>query len=217
MVMFDFSMMLAEKFGDVQVMGRRYLVTDAKARQSLIDNALTPMVSRYAHNGAIVAWEVMNEPEWWMQMSGGTPGKDGVPVAVMQEFVGQIVTLVHTHSEQEAATIGGARRNWVYLWKILGPDFYQYHYYPWMNQGWFRTPYNYREARLKLDKPCIIGEVPTNDAADYKRYLDQGLTNGYAGVFGWSLRATDPYAKLEQRGPDIDQWKHVHLPYIVRP
>ncbi|HEY9776359.1 MAG TPA: cellulase family glycosylhydrolase [Planktothrix sp.] len=217
MVMFDFTMVRpAKKFGDVQTMGRKYLITDRKGRQSLIDNALTPMVDRYAHNGAVVAWEVMNEPEWSMQMPGGTPGKDGVPVAAMQQFVTEIAALVHTHSEQ-AVTVGGARRNWLTLWKNSGLDFYQYHFYPWMVKGWFRTPYNYPETLLKLDKPCIIGEVPTNDANAYTRYLDQGLANGYTGVFGWSLRATDPYAKLDQRGSQIDGWELKHRGNLQQP
>ena len=47
--------------------GHRNLVTDTTpggAQDSFFNNALVPMLQRYAANRNIIGWEIMNEPEW---------------------------------------------------------------------------------------------------------------------------------------------------------
>jgi hypothetical protein len=216
MVLFDYNLaQKPEHLAGVQTSGRSNLISDTKARESLMNNALKPLFARYGHDGAVVAWEIINEPEWCTRVPGGGFDQYAVSKGAMQQFVAEAAALIHSDTEQ-AATVGSARRNFLYLWKQSGLDFYQYHFYPWMEHGLGRTPYNYAAARLKLDKPCLVGEMPTNVATDYVRYLDQGLANQYAGTLGWSLRATDKYSQLKQRGNDIDLWRVTHS-YAVRP
>jgi hypothetical protein len=62
----------------------------------------------------------------------------------------------------------------------------------------------------------LIAEVPTNSAGDYRRYMDQALNNDYAGIMGWSYRASDPFSFLKDRGNDIDHWRATH-PIRLRP
>jgi hypothetical protein len=212
-VLLDFSLLDAPKtFGKVQVGGHGDLIRNPKLRRTFFDNALKPLLARYGNNGAIVAWEVMNEPEWATKVWGGGQKKQSVGIFRMQEFVRETAEIIHENSSQ-AVTVGSARRSWLFLWKGLGLDFYQYHYYPWMEKG---TQYNYQAARLHLDAPCLIAEVPTNSAGDYRRYMDQALNNDYAGIMGWSYRASDPFSFLKDRGNDIDHWRATH-PIRLRP
>lgn len=207
MVLFDYQFFQAGKtVNGVQLGGHADVAADADLRSSMINEALAPLFDRFANTGAIVAWEVVNEPEWDMPLWGGGGVKATVPTSSMQEFVREAVVAIHAHSHQ-AATIGSSRRTFLRLWKGMGMDFYQYHYYPWMETG---SRFNYDEHWLQLDAPCIIGEVPSNDPAQYTRYLDQSLANHYAGLFGWSLNATDPFSHMHDRAPEIDDWQKHH-------
>jgi hypothetical protein len=184
-VLLDFSLLdEPHVYGKVQVGGHGELIRNPKLRRTFFDNALKPLLARYGTDGAIVAWEVMNEPEWATKVWGGGQKKQSVALFRMQEFVRETAEIVH-HNSSQAVTVGCARRNWLFVWKGLGLDFYQYHYYPWM-------------------------EVPTNNPADFRRYMNQALSNGYAGIMGWSYRATDPFSVLKDRVDDMDKWRADH-------
>jgi hypothetical protein len=78
----------------------------------------------------------------------------------MQAFVSNAVEYIHTYSLQYA-TVGSASREWLVHWKDNGLDFYQYHYYDKMEGQYpLHSPY----GNLDLDKPCIVGEFPTDNS-----------------------------------------------------
>ena len=97
-------------------------------------------------------------------------------------------------------TPGFAKKNG---FKPLNLDFYQTHYYPWMDgpdqKGTYDpkigqinfSPMKQNFNQLKLDKPMIVGEFQQNmksGLGDLKTLKDRG----YAGAWAWSARADFP-------------------------
>jgi hypothetical protein len=92
------------------------------------------------------------------------------------------------------------------IWLGLGMDFYQYHYYDWM-EPWY--PFDIHFDQLGLDKPCIIGEFPTsNSNISLDTYLETAWSNDYAGIFGWSYKSGDEFSNFTCQ-PYLD-WRQVH-------
>jgi hypothetical protein len=204
LVLLDFSWCYQKsEVNGVQLGGHSIIMRNAAIRQTFLDNALIPLIQRYGNNPSIFSWEIINEPEWVMQgvpdSSEFTP-TDGIPDPVttieMQDFVRECTKAIHKYATQPV-TVGSARRKWLKngLWSGLGLDLYQFHWYdkfkadepfPWQ-------PY----SEMGLDKPCIIGEVPSYSTkhSAYK-YMESAKNAGYAGLLLWSYRAGDDFSYL---------------------
>lgn len=208
LVLLDFH--LADKTKDVsgvQLGGRSQVITDAKTRQSFLDNALKPLLERYGKNRNIIAWDVMNEPEGAMTIPGGKWVEESVSASAMQSFVNDVVGYIHTYSSQYA-TVGSASRRWLSHWSSSKLDFYQYHYYDKMESQY---PLDYRYADLKLDRPCIVGEFPTkNTKRTMTQYLNTIWKNGCAGALAWSYRAGDEASDFNSVAGEFANWSRSH-------
>ncbi|MCX5643695.1 MAG: cellulase family glycosylhydrolase [Phycisphaerae bacterium] len=199
----------AKNDNGVQLGGRSALITNRRVRQSFLDNALKPLFERYGRNRNIIAWDVMNEPEGAMDISGGKWVAGPVSAEAMPSFVKEVVDCIHAHSSQHV-TLGSASRQWLSYWKNSKLDFYQYHYYDRMEA---QFPLDYRCANLKLDKPCIIGEFPTkNTKRTMTQYLDTIWNNGYAGALAWSYRASDEVSHFRSGADEFVAWARAHSP-----
>jgi hypothetical protein len=166
--------------------GHSKIITDAAVRQSYFDNALQPVLQRYGRHPNILAWSVMNEPDW---AAGFTNDRDyvRVPVPVLRDFIQQSAQYVHTHTSQAAALdIGGLP--WLDHWRDLGLDLYLAHWYPWIDRyyGAHNSPYNRPADSFNLDKPIVIAEFPIrNSPYSVPQSLDTFYANGYAGALAW--------------------------------
>ncbi len=188
------------------------LAEDPEYREDFINNAVVPILKRYGGNDSILAWEVVNEPEWAMNILGGRSFKKNVSVKAMQDFVALAVNAIHANAKQPA-TVGSARRDWLKYWRNSNLDFYQFHYYP--NQEWI-TPFDAPIALSDLDKPCILGEFPTNRSSrDVTGYLETSHKNGLAGAFAWGLRSTDRFSNLHKHADELRKWRP--RPQLVSP
>jgi hypothetical protein len=95
----------------------------------------------------------------------------------------------------------------------LNLDFYQAHYYSWMDGQGFDRPPRLRHPQVLadgpglpapgLDRPLVIGELVISDNAGMR--LDALKARGYAGVWPWSLNA-DYSLDL----PGIKSWADAH-------
>ena len=160
--------------------GHRNLVTDTSAggaQDSFFNNALIPMLQRYAGNQNIVGWEIMNEPEWTLNQNpytGQNPTvQEPVDVAQMRAFFMRFTQAVHMYAPNQYATVGSASLKFMgfgqYLqagiWSGLGFDYYGAHYYGWMDgAGNNGSPMqiDYNATQQQLDAPVVIGELPAN-------------------------------------------------------
>jgi mannan endo-1,4-beta-mannosidase len=172
-----------------------------------LDNALKPLLEKYRDNKNILAWDVMNEPEGAMNISGGNWVDESVDAGAMQTFVNAVVESIHTYSTQYA-TVGSASRQWLRYWTDSKLDFYQYHYYDWMEDQY---PIDYSYTDLKLDKPCIVGEFPTKGTKfTLTQFLDTIWKDSYAGALTWSYRGGDDASDFNSVEGEFKTWSDAH-------
>jgi hypothetical protein len=223
----DFGWCFQKKtVGGVDLYGHSDVIRDPVKRQTFLDYALTPFIQRYANRSEIYCIDIINEPEWVIQEVA--PGDDADPVllAQMQEFVLECSDTIHKFSPH-LVTVGSARRKWLHYWQGLGLDLYQFHWYenflvddnqlpdetfPWL-------PY----SELGLDKPCFIGEVPTDSKLagtthrPLNEYLQAAQSGGYSGLLAWSYRALDDYSNFQNAQPYLeDTCTSTYLPVTTR-
>jgi hypothetical protein len=209
--------------GSVQMGGHGALITSAAAQQSFLDNALRPVLQRVAASPnakRVLAWDIVNEPE--SQMAGYWGGVNLDPAAV-KTFVQRSAAYVHQYGGGAYATVGSATPYYVGTWKGLGLDFYQFHYYPWMdfsNGAGSGLP---TYASLNLDRPCVVGEFPTNDASygpsdtaplSARWYLDSVYAKGYAGALAWSTNVGDSATNWSAFQPVFTSWAQAYSLFV---
>jgi hypothetical protein len=190
--------------GAVQLGGHADVIRDPLKRQTFLDNALAPLVRRYASSSRILAWEIINEPERAMQGLASGPASDLVTIAEMQEFVQACAATIHGLTSQKV-TVGSSRRRWVSYWQGLGLDLYQFRWYdgdaseeafPWASA-----------VSLGLDRPCFVGEVSTASTQySTKDYLEAAAAGGYQGLFVWSYRAQDDFSNFSASSLRLTRW-----------
>ncbi|HBL16571.1 MAG TPA: hypothetical protein DD417_07400 [Elusimicrobia bacterium] len=192
----------------VQLGGRASLVNDPKLAETFFANALRPLLQRYGKHPAILAWDVINEPELRMKGGGWNPfTARTLKFDAMRDFVARTAAMVHAETSQYV-TLGSYKRSNLEFWKGMGFDFYQYHYYEYM-ELW--DPLDVRYDSLGLDKPCILGEFGTKGGRrGIESYLDTMLRNGFAGAYAWSLRAEDDKSDFRSVADRAAAWIKSH-------
>jgi hypothetical protein len=172
----------------VQLGGRSAVLQDAEARRALLDRVLRPVLKHYGTEPTILAWDVINEPEWIRTLTSEQ----------LYEFLSEAVSLVHANAMQPV-TIGSAGARWRTFYEGLGLDFYQVHWYDALTgQPPLETPV----IELGFDRPVVLGEFPTlGSQRSMPAILDVAHAAGYAGAFYWSAladdRATDADVAIE--------------------
>ncbi len=184
-----------QDMGGIWVPGMTGMVTDADKQQTLLDVAVRPLIeaaaqSPYSHR--VLAWDVINEPEWalWGQNPYGDPPYDPIgdlqPVSheQMEAFLAATIAVIREHSTAPV-TVGAAAFKWARAWHQLDLDFDQFHMYDWVDEFW---PYDQPPGSYGLDdRPVVMGEFYLTGVGgdDYATVVDSWLQTGYAGALGW--------------------------------
>jgi hypothetical protein len=188
--------------------GRQDIIKDTSKTNAYIKNALIPMAQRYDSQCNLLAWEIINEPEWIMQgiAGGGNHGSGGISIVQMQRFTGMCASAIHNNSTKYV-TVGSASIKWnstiipcvgnfwgnnalktaAYSDPKAYLDLYQIHYYDWMGSG--LSPYNYSKTHWGLDKAILIGETGNEGYYTYQQQYDYAYSNGYAGCLPWAYKS----------------------------
>ena len=162
----------------VQMGGRSHVLADAASRDALLTRALGPLLERYGDEPQILAWDVINEPEWIRTI-------DAVD---LRTFLVDSVGLIHS-STCHPATVGSAGVRWRDRYTGIGLDFYQVHWYDGLkHQPSLETPV----SRLGFDRPVLLGEFPTRGSKrTVEEIVEMARSAGYSGAFYWSVLAKD--------------------------
>ncbi|MCR9288803.1 MAG: T9SS type A sorting domain-containing protein [Bacteroidetes bacterium] len=209
------------------------LVTDISKTVSYIENALIPIVDRYANQCNLLGFEIINEPEWAIDVTQGAGTTESSTLEEMQRFVGLQAAAIHTISDKmvtlgsvglmfnsttppavanfwsdeslEAATSGNAN---AFL------DFYQIHYWDWMPA--FFDPFVVSSEAWNLDKPVLIGESPAkNDGVHTVEFMvNESFENNYAGIMPWSYWGMDGEGNWEDAKMPLLAMRDLHADEI---
>jgi hypothetical protein len=180
------------------------MVQDPVRLQKLLDVVVRPIAeaveaSPYKHR--MIAWDMINEPEWAMygdNMYGGEPFGPTVeqPIshAEMEGFLNQMASVLRAGNPGALVTVGQAAIKWASAFTHTAIDFYQLHYYDWVYEAFPYTTWTLGYARL-TDKPVVMGEFPEPGLSDMgpgrpartESQLAQDLWDyGYAGALSWA-------------------------------
>jgi hypothetical protein len=181
----------------VTIRGLNPMILDGAKRLALLEQVIRPMaraVEASPYKKRMIAWDLINEPEWAMTGSDryGDPsfncnsGLQCISHDQMESFLKDVVTVLRAES-RALITVGGAAIKWPKAWSGLGLDFYQFHTYDWVNQ-WY--PYTKSPAEYGIvDKPVVMGEFPMTglSGVSVSSLLSSYLSNGYGGGLGWAV------------------------------
>lgn len=197
-VLLDFHLCKpAQMVNGVQIGGRSRLIADAVSRAALVNVVLRPILERYADEESIVAWDVMNEPEWCLRTRFWSR-KRGMRFGALQDFLRLAVQCVRD-SARQPVTVGCAGTKRLDLVRPLWLDFYQIHWYE--KAGWAALERPVADLDLD-DRPVILGEFPGRSER-VTAVLDATKRAGYDGALVWSVLAGDAVSAFP---PDVVAW-----------
>jgi hypothetical protein len=173
--------------------------------------ALAPLFARYGDTPRILTWEVFNEPEWdiWTNKA---------PREGTREVVRLVAEAVHA-SSHAYVTVGSAMLDGLPMWKHLGLDYYQAHWYDYMSGGnWCArcTDYATVQRRYDLDRPLVIGEYYAGPEVDTAQRLADWRAKGYAGAYAWSFLSDRTKDRMEVSLPALQAFARQHADTQIR-
>ena len=162
----------------VQMGGRAHLLSEPAHRDALLDAVFRPLVERYGREPVILAWDIINEPEWIQTMD----------FADVQRFLTESVALIRSCTAQ-LVTVGSAGVRWRDRYTALQLDFYQVHWYDNLkHQPSLATPV----SQLGFERPVLLGEFPTRGSKRTpENIIATARAAGYAGALYWSVLSQD--------------------------
>jgi hypothetical protein len=198
--------------------GMKPIITDSTRRAGLMKvvKTVAQTVAASPHADRVVAWDIINEPEWAMSGSDSygdpafTPDSkfEAVSFDQMETFLTETATTLHQNSSA-LVTVGSAAIKWAHAFSHVGLDYYTFHVYDWVNQYY---PYDQSLASYGVtDKPAVMGEFPLSglSGAPLSTMLSTLYSIGYAGAMPWAVLDTC-CGSWSSAGADIESFVGQH-------
>jgi hypothetical protein len=184
--------------------GLTKIITNPERRRALVENVVRPIaktVSASANAARMLSWDVINEPEWAMTGDDGrgdqpfdaNPELMSVSFAEMETFVRDVVGALRMESTSPI-TVGQAAIKWAHAFTQVGLDYYDVHYYGWVDQYFPIGGKSLADYGL-ADKPVVVGEFPLdgwtnpNGTLDAAQVVDKVFKAGFSGAKAWAFTA----------------------------
>ncbi len=197
-VLFDFLWFdKASHMNGVQTGGRSKVITGSCRQRALRRRVITPLLKRYGRSPAILAWDIVNEPEWVTRGWGGGIIGPVISFLAMRRFIRRVARLVHRHTSH-LATVGLSNATGLPLVRGCGLDFYQVHWYDrWESVAPLARPIH----ELDIDRPLLLGEFPTkNSSRTPEAIVATSQSSGYCGALAWSVLGMDDFSDIAGAG-----------------
>lgn len=203
-VLFDFTWCARRRvINGVPLGGRAALWRNPVLRERLIDTVIRPFAAVFASHDAVLAWDLLNEPEWVTRGAGTRRLWRSLSIARMQRLLGALSASLRAEGAR-AITVGSASARWLWLVKGLGLDVYQPHWYDHLDRT---APLAQPVASLDLERPAWLGELPTRlSRHPPDTILRIARDAGYAGAFLWSALADDGHSDAGAAWTALDRW-----------
>ncbi len=197
----------------------RAMVNSAVSRQSYIDNYVKQFVNRYKNNPYFFAVDCGNELDWMWD-------NQGISASNVQDLITRTANV--THANSSVLVCQGLGAGIKYNTNVYGGsgnylahtnmDFWNIHYYDWMNT-YFSNPFDKSPTDYGLnDKPCIIGESPAKGGAGYTplQNYQKAFQKGWQGLMPWTSNGVDGNGTMADSKPGLD-WIYANYPSLVYP
>lgn len=172
----------AEWVNGVQLSGRLHVLEHPSSRRALVDRVFRPILERYRNDESILAWDVINEPEWVTLGLGTGMLSTGLTQTALREFIRETAALIHEITTHPV-TVGSAGTRWRSFYRGLPLDFDQVHWYETLSRT---PPLETPVAELGFERPVLLGEFPAvASARSLEDILEAARTAGYVGAFHW--------------------------------
>ncbi|MCX6553716.1 MAG: hypothetical protein NTZ12_01680 [Candidatus Aminicenantes bacterium] len=179
----------ATQLNGVQVGGHGSAIGSTYKQQVLRRRVLKPLLMRYGSSQVILAWDIINEPEWATNGYEEKVSGKALSFLTMRRFIKKTARLVHRHTRQ-LATVGLGNAAGLPLAMDTGLDFYQVHWYDRWNSV---APLDKPVPEWNLDRPLLLGEFPTrNSSRQPEAIIEASKKSGYCGALAWSIMGSDP-------------------------
>ncbi len=182
-VLFDFHWCKPARLIDgVQIGGRRDVLERRDSRHRLLDTVVRPILERFGADDTILAWDLINEPEWVTLGLGAADPLESLTRTALREFIEETAALAHDLTSHPV-TVGSAGSRWRSFYRRLPLDFDQVHWYDTLE---YAPPLQTPVADLGFERPVLLGEFPTaSSARSVDEILEAARTAGYAGALHW--------------------------------
>ena len=140
----------------------------------------------------------------------------------MQRYVAMCATAIHYSGSKVLVTLGSAGVKWnsdkavANIWsdynlqlqykdKEAYLDFWQIHYYSWVNK-YFGNPFTKSPIDYDInDRPVVIGEMPAKfnglpSGISMLTAFENAFNLGYCGHYPWTSNGVDDYGNLSDFG-----------------
>jgi hypothetical protein len=168
----------------------------------LIEPLFLPLFRRYGRCPEVLAWELMNEPDWVVEGLSPDPGKLTLPLSLPSflDLLRETGRAVHRHTSA-LYTLGTCRSRHVGMVDGKDPelDLLQVHPYADFLNGVEGDRIAGRHVQtLGVSRPVLVGEYPLGleGSMGYARMVKE---QGYAGALFWSYNPVDRFGLS---GPD---------------